>query len=218
MKSRNLAALTLFALAFVSFPLSLDVTLKASSVKSQDQPFPLIKKVELDKKKLTVEGENFAPGATILVNGVRQKTVNDDLLPSKILIAVKAGKKIARKEVVALEVQNPDGVTSAQFGFFTGFTFNSQTTAPGGEVILKRGQKFLIHFNDPGWRWYFREFGAPDKVEYVSDAGSLLPEAHGIYLARRRGYNYLLMIREPRCPPNCSIPLPMPWFVNINVE
>jgi hypothetical protein len=74
-------------------------------------------------KQLKVGGANLAPpksvryfgtasGPVILVDGVAQKTVPDDTYPDAILIAPKAGKKIAPGQTVTIQVQFPDGSTT----------------------------------------------------------------------------------------------------------
>ena len=68
-------------------------------------------------KKLFLFGENFDPGAVILINGEEQKTRNDDQNPETTLIGKKAGKKI--KPGDRLQVRNPDGPLSEEF-IFTG--------------------------------------------------------------------------------------------------
>jgi photosystem II stability/assembly factor-like uncharacterized protein len=68
-------------------------------------------------KKLTVTGENFDTGATILVNGQEQATKNDGDNPKGLLIAKKGGKKIAAGQPVTLRVRNSDGSLTPDFSF-----------------------------------------------------------------------------------------------------
>jgi hypothetical protein len=68
-------------------------------------------------KKLFVFGENFDPGAVILLNSEEQKTGNDEQNPRTTLIGKKAGKKL--KPGDKLQVRNPNGTLSAEF-IFTG--------------------------------------------------------------------------------------------------
>jgi hypothetical protein len=68
-------------------------------------------------KKLFVQGENFDTGAVILLDGEKQKTANDEQNPQTVLIAKKAGKKIAHGQTVTLEVRNSDGKLSEPFSF-----------------------------------------------------------------------------------------------------
>jgi N-acetylneuraminic acid mutarotase len=66
-------------------------------------------------KKLFVTGENFDPGAVILLNGVQQITGNDVENPKTTLIGKKAGKKVKIGD--KLQVRNPNGTLSEQFSF-----------------------------------------------------------------------------------------------------
>ncbi|MGA9771168.1 MAG: hypothetical protein WBV94_19195 [Blastocatellia bacterium] len=74
---------------------------------------PRITGVEINRKKLTVAGERFEQGASILLNGESQKTKNDDQNPQTLLIAKKSGKKA--RPGVRLQVENPDGKLSPEF-------------------------------------------------------------------------------------------------------
>src|SRR5262249_51462200 len=66
-------------------------------------------------KKLFIFGENFDPGAVILINGEPQKTISDESNPKTALIAKKAGKKV--KPGDKLQVRNPNGSISQEFTF-----------------------------------------------------------------------------------------------------
>lgn len=66
-------------------------------------------------KKLFVFGENFDPGAVILLNGEEQKTKNDPQNPQTALIGKKAGKKLNPADT--LQVRNPNGSVSQEFTF-----------------------------------------------------------------------------------------------------
>jgi hypothetical protein len=68
-------------------------------------------------KRLFVFGENFDPGAVILLNGERQITKSDAADPRISLIGKKAGKKIAPGQMVTLRVVNPNGSSSDDFSF-----------------------------------------------------------------------------------------------------
>jgi len=80
-------------------------------------PAPRIIMASVAGKKLIVAGENFDPGAVILVNGEEQKTRNDEQNPQTMLIGKRAGKNIKPGDRV--QVRNPDGTLSAEF-IFTG--------------------------------------------------------------------------------------------------
>jgi hypothetical protein len=66
-------------------------------------------------KMLVVTGENFDPGAVILLNGKAQKTGNDAHNPTTSLIGKKAGRTI--KPGDKLQVRNSDGALSQEFAF-----------------------------------------------------------------------------------------------------
>ena len=66
-------------------------------------------------KKLFVVGENFDPGAVILLNGIEQKTKNEPQNPRTALIVKQAGKKITAGD--KLQVRNPNGSLSEEFTF-----------------------------------------------------------------------------------------------------
>ncbi len=78
---------------------------------------PAINSAEVKGKKLIVTGSEFDAGARILVDGQSQKTANDAENPSSVLIAKKAGKRIARGQRVILRVRNSDGALSSEFSF-----------------------------------------------------------------------------------------------------
>src|SRR5215510_2208207 len=77
----------------------------------------LITGAAVERKRLLVFGENFDPGAVILLNGEEQKTKNDGQSPKATLIGKNAGKKIASGESVKLQVRNPNGALSPEFTF-----------------------------------------------------------------------------------------------------
>ena len=68
-------------------------------------------------KKLLIAGENFDSGAVILLDGKKQKTINDEQNPSTMLIGKKAGKNIAHGQMVTLQVRNRDDRVSEPFSF-----------------------------------------------------------------------------------------------------
>lgn len=77
---------------------------------------PFISGASVSGKKLFVSGGNFADGATLFLNGQKQKkTTNDEANPRTMLVAKKAGNAIAPGTQVTLEVENPDGSRSAMF-------------------------------------------------------------------------------------------------------
>jgi hypothetical protein len=78
---------------------------------------PNITTVSVSGKKLIVTGENFDPGAVILINDKQQKTENDTANPNITLIGKKAGKRVKAGDRV--QVRNPNGSLSQEF-IFTG--------------------------------------------------------------------------------------------------
>jgi hypothetical protein len=74
---------------------------------------PKITSISINRKKLIVAGELFEQGSSILLNGERQKTKNDEQNPTTLLIAKKSGKKARPGD--RLQVQNPDGKLSPEF-------------------------------------------------------------------------------------------------------
>ena len=79
---------------------------------------PRITGASINGKTLTVFGESFDFGATILIDGKAQaKTENDQSNPATALMARKSAKRIAIGQTVKLQVRNPDGALSAEFSF-----------------------------------------------------------------------------------------------------
>ncbi len=78
---------------------------------------PIIMSATVSGKKLLISGEGFDEGAAILLNGEKQKTVNNTADPNTKLVAKKSGKKIKAGD--KLQVRNADGRLSQEF-IFTG--------------------------------------------------------------------------------------------------
>lgn len=78
---------------------------------------PVIIGASISGKKLLLSGLNLGQGATIYVNGSKQKSANDANDPTNLLIGKKAGKKIKPGESVTLKVINPDGTPSEEISF-----------------------------------------------------------------------------------------------------
>ena len=68
-------------------------------------------------KKLTVTGTNFGQGAVIVLDGAEQKTINDALNPSTVLIGKRAGKKVKPGQPVVIRVKNSGGTMSDEYSF-----------------------------------------------------------------------------------------------------
>ena len=78
---------------------------------------PRIAGVTVSGKNLIVAGEGFDRGAVILIDGVEQRTRNEEANPATILIGKKAAKNIAPGQQVSLQVRNADGLRSETFSF-----------------------------------------------------------------------------------------------------
>ena|SRR2546422_4668148 len=76
---------------------------------------PRIISASVAGKRLFVLGENFDPGAVILLNGEQQITKNDAENPKTSLIGKKAGRKV--KPGDKLQVRNPNDSISEVFIF-----------------------------------------------------------------------------------------------------
>jgi hypothetical protein len=79
---------------------------------------PVVTGANVKGKNLFVMGENFGPGATLLMDGARQKkTFNDEVTPNTLMVARKAGKNIEPGQTVVLQIRNPDDTLSNEFRF-----------------------------------------------------------------------------------------------------
>jgi len=92
--------------------------LRSAELYDPDAPIPVprIISASVSGKKLIVTGENFDPGAVILLNGEEQKTKNNQNQKTR-LVAKKAGKLVKTGDRV--QVRNPNGTLSEGF-IFTG--------------------------------------------------------------------------------------------------
>ncbi len=203
MRSHRLLAIALVLLSFVAMPdlcfqlawvNNINEVIAANPSTFQSANPPKITKAVMQKKTLLVEGENFVDGAKLYVNGAKVKAFNDEITPTTKLVVNKANKRLPREEVVSLEVQTPDGQTSETFGFFTGFALNAHNITPSA-VFLEVGQKFLLHFNDPGisWQIHYPPTVAPEVIELLSIANSLIPDSQGLYQAKQVGNSSFVM-------------------------
>ncbi len=79
---------------------------------------PTVSGATVSKKKLIVTGTNFSSGASLYLNGTKQKkTFNDETSPTTMLIANKSGKLISAGQTVMLQVVNSDGTSSNEFTY-----------------------------------------------------------------------------------------------------
>jgi hypothetical protein len=86
--------------------------------KLKDVQPPQIDSAFIEGKRLIIDGKGFENGAALLLDGEKQrKTFNDEVNPGSRLVARKSGKRIQPGQSVTLQVQNPDGTLSNQFGF-----------------------------------------------------------------------------------------------------
>jgi WD40 repeat protein len=94
-----------------------DAFISASELFDGTAALPRITGASISGKKLLVQGQNFDDGAKLLLNDEKQKSVNDELSPTTLLVCKKAGKFIGGGETVRLKVRNSDGTESAEFAF-----------------------------------------------------------------------------------------------------
>jgi hypothetical protein len=77
---------------------------------------PAVTNADVAGKKLFVFGREFATGAQVLIDGIAQPKVKNDVdSPTTLLIAKKAGRNIARGQTVVIQVRNPNGAISQPF-------------------------------------------------------------------------------------------------------
>jgi hypothetical protein len=155
------------------------------------------------KKKLILTGENFAPGAVVLVNGVPQNTRNDEESPSTTLIAKKAGKLIQDNTAVNIQVQSGNSL-SEKFPFFKGRVVTLDDV--GKPISLRVGDRFML----------FLLKGEYEFTPAVLDETILMkvtdvdfPGSQGVFEAVRPGNTKLLALGELPCAksePACLAP------------
>ena len=78
---------------------------------------PKVTGASVSGKKLIVSGTNFGQGAVIVLDGEEQRTINDALNPSSVLISKKAGKKVKTGQPVVIRVKNSTGTMSDEYSF-----------------------------------------------------------------------------------------------------
>ncbi|MEK6299860.1 MAG: hypothetical protein AABO41_03990 [Acidobacteriota bacterium] len=177
-------------------------TVRAAAIQSDDSP--KILNAQVKGKKLIVTGHNFAPGAVILVDGEPQKTKNDPDLPTTMLIAKKAGKKIPDNTAVSIQIQS-DGSTSDKFGVFKGRVI---TFADVGKPInLKTGDRFLLFLVKGGYEFNPTVLD-PAVLQKIEDV-EIIAGSQGVFEAKREGSTRLQAIGELPChktTPACLAP------------
>ena len=73
---------------------------------------PWINNVFLSGKHLLVFGDSFDDGATILLDGDPQKTINESQMPTRLLVSKKAGKKVKKNPESRIQIRNSNGKLS----------------------------------------------------------------------------------------------------------
>jgi len=187
---------------------------KVSASAVQDEPAPQIFNARLSGKKLIVTGENFRQDSVIVVNGKAQKTKNDSENPTTMLIAKKAGKKMAKGEISTIIIQGDNGATSGEFDFFRGLTVTQNDADK--TVGIDVGERFLLLLSRGPYRWAARV--EDSTVVKVVDNALPLPGMVAIFEATKKGQTALNVIGTPPCPGvPCSTP-PLEFKVNLVVK
>ena len=182
----------------------LTINLKASSVQ-QSSTQPQITSVTMNGKKLFVAGVNFNQGAVILINGEEVATRSDPDNPTGMLIAKKAGKRMAPDQVVAIAVQNQSGVKSQGFDFFSGLTITLEDA--GKTIALTVGEKFQVALKRGGYEWTVNRVDS-SVVTKLPDAPTVR-DAQGIFQALVAGTTQFSAVGELPChksTPPCLAP------------
>lgn len=185
-----------------SQPIVRETRLLAGRAQAVQSP-PTIVYAEWTGKNLLVEGENFADGAIVLVDGQRFKSANDEAYPSNFLHAKKAKKKVARDQVIQVQVQNPDGATSNEFTFYSGFVVT--LGFEGTWINLNAGDKFLLYLppkgEPPTIGWSISTIGKHPEILIRTTDNLPIPNAQGFFEAVRPGQIIINAQGSPLCPP-----------------
>lgn|SRR5215813_10916189 len=78
---------------------------------------PRITGASVTGKNLIVAGEGFDKGSVLLIDGVEQRTRNDESDPATVLIGKKSAKSFAPGQKVSIQVRSSDGLISETFSF-----------------------------------------------------------------------------------------------------
>lgn len=162
--------------------------------KVNSQSSPTILQARVKGKKLFVTGQNFTPGATILINGQRQNTRNSEGSSSEVLIAKKGGKRIERDQVNIIQVVNSDQEASKEFTFFDGPTLT--LTDNGKTISFSVGERFLLNI-DSEFEWVVE----PVDQSLVAYVPTLIPipGPDGFFEAVARGKTTIKATGQPKC-------------------
>ncbi len=175
---------------------------------------PKITKATIEKKDLIVEGESFAAGANVLLNGTKTlKARNDEVTPGAKVIVKKGRNSLPEDEVVSLQVKNPDGLVSEAIGFFTGLTLTYHNTQNGVSIFLRVGQIVLLNFDDSDIFWQVHDSGGHgDAIEFISSKVPLMPKAQELFLTQKIGHAFFRIDGVHSSDP------PFFWLVNLEVQ
>ncbi|MFY9610269.1 MAG: hypothetical protein WAU45_16850 [Blastocatellia bacterium] len=200
----------LFLLMAGALHLNTGSTVFASTSQSDDAPQILNARVK--GKKLIVTGQNFAEGSVILVDGKPQKTRRDSSSPSTMLIAKKAGKKIANNAVVNLQVQSAGGL-SDKFPLFKGHIITFDNV--GQTILLGVGDRFLLFLQKSGYEFSpaVLDTAVLRKVEEVE----IIPGSQGIFEALKAGRTQLTAPGELPCHKTTPACLAPSLLVELNI-
>jgi len=103
--------------AFSTYPSGQSRELNESSGYLLEFPAPVVKGVTADGADLIVSGANFDSEATVLVNGIPQKTRPKKKAAGAVLIAVGTAARLAPGQMVQIQVSNSDMTLSRRFAF-----------------------------------------------------------------------------------------------------
>ena len=195
-----------FLLALIVLPVLVNLNstgpTHASALTRQE---PRVTGARLKGKKLIVSGENFSGEALIVVDGVTFNTRSDSDNPSGVLIAKKAGKRIAPDKIVTINVMNNTGRMSPVFDLFSGLVLTIEDA--GKTINLKVGDKFQVFLEKEGYTWTVDDSNTKLISHLVGEP--LLPGAQGVFQATQAGTTQLSAIGELPChqsTPPCSAP------------
>jgi hypothetical protein len=200
---RLTARLLCGALLAAGIPLLTSDRTVSAAAQSGDSS-PQILNAQVKGKKLIVTGNNFAMGAVILVNGEPQKTKNDGDLPTTMLIAKKAGKKIPNNTAVSIQIQS-NGSTSDRFGMFKGIIVTIADL--GKPLLLKTGDRFLLFLEKAGY--VFEPTVLDTSIVRKVDDSEIIPGSQGVFEAKAVGSTKLNATGELPCAksiPPCMAP------------
>lgn len=192
----------LFLLAIGAIAFNPDASKAYASIIQSDSQ-PRIFSARVKGKKLILTGENFAPGAVVMIDGVPHKTRNDEESPSTTLIAKKAAKFIPNGTAVNIQVQSGSTLTE-KFPFFKGQVVTLDDA--GKPISLRVGDRFLL-FLSKGEYEFTPSVLDETILQKVTDVE--IPGSQGVFEALRQGSTILIAIGELPCAkaqPACLAP------------